>query len=243
RCSPAWGTASGPSLRRRSERPVGDDQFLDFVRAFVEAEDPGIAVVTLHVEVAAEPVPAVDLDRPIRDALRHLRPVQLRHGNLERVVQAEVPQLGRAEGEEPRRVNLQRGLRDHFADELEIADRPSEGLALLDVLHRGLEGSPGDADRARGDADPPAVQGPHRLVPAVPTFPDQVPLRDATALEGEVRGGARAKAQFGRGLDVCDFEPGGVPRYYEQRDALVAARPRLPRVDLAQVADAPVRDD
>src|SRR5213079_797457 len=81
------GDGIGPSLRRRSERPVGDDQFLDFVRAFVEAEDPGIAVVTLHVEVAAEPVPAVDLDRPIRDALCHLRPVQLRHGNLERVVQ------------------------------------------------------------------------------------------------------------------------------------------------------------
>src|SRR5437879_4505428 len=93
------GTERPSFLRRRSEGVVRDDQLLDFVRALVQTEDPGIAVVPLDVEVPAESVSAMDLDRPVRHSLGHLRAEQLRHGHLERVVEAEVPHLGRPERE------------------------------------------------------------------------------------------------------------------------------------------------
>src|SRR5687767_15875004 len=80
-------------LRRWTEDPIRDDEFLNFVRPLVQAEDPSVPIVSLDVEGPAEPVPAVDLDGPIRDALGHLGPEQLRHGDFERVVEAEVPHL------------------------------------------------------------------------------------------------------------------------------------------------------
>src|SRR5207245_4812057 len=98
-------------LRRWSEDPLGDDEFLDFVRAFVEAEDPRIAIVPLDVEFAAEPVPAMDLDGPIRDPLRHLRPEELGHRDFERIVLPQIPHVGGAEREKASRIDFHRGLR------------------------------------------------------------------------------------------------------------------------------------
>src|SRR5207245_3298671 len=91
------GNASAPSLLRRgSQDAVGDDELLDLVRALVEPEDPRVPIVSLDVEVPAEAVPAVDLDRPVRDPLCHLRAVEFRHRDLHRVVEAEVPNVPRA---------------------------------------------------------------------------------------------------------------------------------------------------
>src|SRR3990172_6094927 len=189
------GIGIGLFLRRRPEHSVRNDQLLDLVRALVQAEDPRVPVVPLHVEVPAEPVPAMDLDRPVRHALRHLRPKELRHGDFERVVQAQVPHLRGAEGEQPRRVDLQCGLCDHLADELEVPDRPTERLAFLHVLHGGLERGARDPDGPCGDPDPPAVQRLHRLVPTVPAFSNQVIFRDSAAFEGQVRGGTRPRSE------------------------------------------------
>src|SRR5256886_2815477 len=132
------GTEWASLLRSRSEGVVRNDQFLDLVRALVQAEDAGIAIVPFHIEISAEPVPAVDLDRPVCHPLGHLRPKQLRHGHLERIVETEVPHLGRSESEEPGCIDLQSGLSNHLADQLEVSDRPAEGLPLFHVLHGGL---------------------------------------------------------------------------------------------------------
>src|SRR5438445_3890 len=88
------------------------------------------------------------------------------------------------------RVDFHRGLRDHLADELEVADRPAERLALFDVFRRGLQGGTGHADGSGRDADSTAIERPHGLVPPVPFLSDQVVLRDAAILEGEVCGWA-----------------------------------------------------
>src|SRR5437879_9125012 len=155
-------------LRRWSEDPLGDDEFLDFVRAFVEAEDPRIAIVPLDVEFAAEPVPAMDLDGPIRDPLRHLRPEELGHRDFERLVLPQIPQVGGDEREQWSRVYIHRGLAAALGDELEEADRPAERLALFDVFRRGLQGGPGHADGSGRDAGAPCIERSHCLAPPVP---------------------------------------------------------------------------
>src|SRR5712692_709823 len=230
-------------LRRGPQEMLRDDQLLNLVRALVEPEDPCIAEVSLHVELAAESVSAVHLDGPVRDPLGHLGSVELGHRDLDRVVLTEIPQVRRTKSEEARGVNLDRRLRDHLPDQLEVSDRPSERFAVFHVLRRGLEGGSGHADGSGGDADPAAVQGPHGLVPAVPFLADEVLLRDAAVLERKVRGRTRPQSELRRRLDVGDLETRGVLRHQEERDAFVALRPRLPRVHLDVVRDAPVRDE
>src|SRR5205823_9116517 len=128
--------------------------------------------------------------------VRRLGPEQLRDGDVEGVVEAEVPHLRGAQREESSGVDLEVRLRDHLADQLEIPNRSSEGLPLLHILHGGLEGGSGHADRTRRDANPPAVQGSHRLIPSVPALAYQVVLRDPAMLEGEIRGRTRPKPEL-----------------------------------------------
>ena len=156
------------------------------------------------------------LDGPVRDPLGHLGPVELGHRDLERVVLPQVPQVRRAKGQQSRRVNLDGRLSDHLPHELEVSDRPAERFAILHVLRRGLQGGTGHADGPGGDANPTAVQRPHRLIPAVAFLADQVLLRNAAIVEGQVRGRTRTQPQLRRRLDVGDLEPGGIPRHEEE---------------------------
>src|SRR2546425_1211617 len=126
-------------LRRRPEDSLSDDQLLNLVRPFVEPEDAGVAEVPLHIEIPAEPVAPVDLDRSIRHPHRHLRAEQLCHRDLLRVVDAEVPEVGGPQGQEARRVDLRGGLRNHLPDQLEVADGAVEGLPCPRVRHGRLE--------------------------------------------------------------------------------------------------------
>src|SRR5207249_10729033 len=173
-------------FRGRPQDVLRDDELLNLVRAFVEAEDSRVAEVPLHIELAAESVAAVHLNGPVRDPLGDLGPVQLGHRYLERVILTQIPEVRGTEGEESCRVNLDCRLRDHLPHELEVSDRAPERLSFLHVLRRGLEGRPGHADGPGRDADPTAVQRPHRLIPAVALLADQVLLWNAAILEGQV---------------------------------------------------------
>src|SRR2546428_783255 len=82
-------------LRRGPQDMLRDDQLLNLVRAFVQPEDARIAEISLHVELAAEPVSAVNLDGPVRDPLGHLRSVQLGHRDLDGVVLSQIPHVRR----------------------------------------------------------------------------------------------------------------------------------------------------
>src|SRR5207302_8503403 len=116
----------------------------------------------------------------------------------------------------------------------------------LPIPHHPHGGTPGPAwqgGRPGGDPDAPAVQSLHGLGPAVAMLPNQVLLRDSAVLEGQVGGRTCPQPEFRRRLDVGDLEPGCVLRHHEQGNPLVAARPRLPGVDLDEVRDAPVRDE
>src|SRR3990172_6792155 len=172
-------------LPARSKQPPRDDQLLDLVRPFVQTEDTGVSEVALDVEVPAEPIAAVDLDRAVADAHRHLGPEQLRHADLEGVVDALVPELGRPEREQACGIDLHRRLRDHLPDELERRDRSAERPAVLCILRRGLERRPRDADGARRDAETPAVQRLHRLLPTLPPRPPELIPPHPTVLERE----------------------------------------------------------
>ena len=59
----------GSPLGRGPQDPLRDDQLLDLVGAFVQAEDACVAEQPLHVELPAEPVAAVHLAAPVRPAL------------------------------------------------------------------------------------------------------------------------------------------------------------------------------
>src|SRR2546422_9329108 len=230
-------------LRRGPQDMLRDDQLLNLVRALVQPEDACIAEIPLHVEVAAEPVSPVHLDGPVRDPLGHLGSVELGHRDLDGVVLSQIPQVRRTKGEEAGGVALDRRLRDHPRDQLEVADGPSECLAVFHILGRGFEGGSRPPDGSRRDADPAAVQGPHRLVPAVPFLADQVLLRDAAVFERQVRGGTRPQSELRRRLDVSNLETRCILGHQEERDAFVPLRPWLPRIHLDVVRDAPIRDE
>src|SRR3972149_6152086 len=114
--------ASG-AFRRRPEDPLRDNELLDLVRALVQSQDAGVPEVSFHVEIPAEPIPAMNLNRAVRHAHRHLRAEQLRHRDLLRVVKPEVPELRGSQREEARGLDFRRALRDHLPDELEVPDR------------------------------------------------------------------------------------------------------------------------
>jgi hypothetical protein len=83
--------------------------------------------------------------------------------------------------------------------------RLPEGGPLLDVLDARLEAGLGEAERLGGDHDAGRVEEVHQLAEAVPLFPDQVGLRNADVLEGDLRRVARADAHFS--VDLVPGDP------------------------------------
>src|SRR6476661_1211366 len=68
-----------------------DDEPVDFARAFVNFGDPGVAEVPLDRVLLRVTVSPVNLERPGRDPLRHLRREELRDRGLHRVTAAVQP--------------------------------------------------------------------------------------------------------------------------------------------------------
>ena len=66
-------------------------------------------------------------------------------------------------GQQARRVDLRRHLREVELDRLELADRLAELPPLLRVRERRLERAARDADREGGDRDPAAVEDLHGI--------------------------------------------------------------------------------
>src|SRR5439155_27353925 len=100
------------------------------------------------------------------------------------------------------RGNLDGALTALLPSGLEGSVRPADRFAILHVLRRGLQAGTRHADVPGGDANPTAVPPPHRLIPAVAFLADQVLLRNAAIVEGQVRGRTRTQPQLRRRLDV-----------------------------------------
>src|SRR5207302_8825866 len=133
-----------------------DDHPLDFVRALADLEDLLVAVeprdrVLLHVAVAA-----VDLERPVRDAVRQLARVELRHRGFLRERAALVLEPRRLVDEIAPRLDLRGHVRESELDGLELDDRLAELASLLRVALGEVVRALREADghrRDRGAAD------------------------------------------------------------------------------------------
>src|SRR6185312_3580103 len=121
----------------------GDDVALDFVGAFADDHQRGVAKVALDVVFGGIAVAAVDANRVERDLHRHLGGEQLGHPGLHVAALAAVVAFGGVAGQLAGRGQLGRHVGQVVADRLVFPDRLAEALPLLGVGQRIVEGRGG----------------------------------------------------------------------------------------------------
>src|SRR6266536_4665338 len=183
------------SLAAREET-LGDDQLLDFGGALADGAQFDVAVELLDGKVLDEAVAAVDLERAVCHADRHLGGVVLRLGREAPVFVSPVLGLRRALGEEPGRVDPGRHLGQIETDRLELADSAAKLPTLLRIPERRFVRAPRDPHRERRDRDPAGVQDLHRVGESFPLRPEEVLRRDPAVLHHERAGVGRPHAEL-----------------------------------------------
>ena len=112
---------------------------------------------------------AVDLDGAVGHLEGDAARLLVGEGGLAQGVDAAVEGLGRLPGEQARAVDLDRHVGELEGDGLLAGDRHAEGVALLGVVARDLEGRARDAHRAGGQGDAAAVDDLRTSQPASPS--------------------------------------------------------------------------
>src|SRR6266540_862349 len=184
-------TANGSRLTAhgsRRQKAFRDDQFLDLRGALADGAQFDVAVELLDGKVLDEAVAAVDLERAVGYADRHLGGVVLRLGREAPVVLSPVLGLRRALREEPGRVDPGRHLGQIETDRLELAESTAKLPTLLRILERRFVRAPRDPHGERRDRDPAGVQDLHRVGESFPLRPEEVLLRDPAVLHHERAG-------------------------------------------------------
>src|SRR4051794_2547170 len=129
-------TAQTACTRGLKPKVTRDHHALDLVRPLAYLEDLLVAVQARDRVLVHEAVTAVDLEPPVRGAVRQLPGEQLRH----RGDAAEVPPLvllpRRPVDEPASRLDLRSDVDELLLHRLELRDRPPELLALLRVRER-----------------------------------------------------------------------------------------------------------
>ena len=146
---------------------LGDHHALHLVGALADLQDLLVAVEARDRVLVHEAVAAVDLERPVRRAVRELARVELRHCRLACEGPALVLQPRRFDHHPAARLDLRRHVREPELDGLEAGDRLPELLALLRVRVGEVVGALREADAHRRDRDPAAVEDLEELVEAL----------------------------------------------------------------------------
>src|SRR5262245_18290923 len=164
----AAGAASMSTTAALQAEMASDDHPLHLIRALTDLEDLLVAVQArdrslLHVAEAA-----VDLERGVRDAVRELARVELRHRGLsgERASLILEPRSLVDEGAPG--LDLRRHVAEPEADRRECGDRLAELLALPCVRECDVVGALGEPDPHRRDRDAPAVEDLEELPESFP---------------------------------------------------------------------------
>mmetsp|Transcript_16049 Transcript_16049/g.53940 ORF Transcript_16049/g.53940 Transcript_16049/m.53940 type:complete len:264 (+) Transcript_16049:271-1062(+) len=205
--------------RRLLEELPGDDEVLHLRGAFVDLRDSGVAVEALRGHVRDEAHAAQHLDGLVRAHGGRLRRAELGHGRLLGEVLARVLEHRGAPGEQAGALDGAGHLGELELDGVHAGDGRAEGLALHGIFCGHLEGRLGDAQRLRGDADAPAVEGGHSDLEALPRLAQHGGARDAHLVHDQVGRGGPADAQLV--FLGAQTEPGGVSGDQEGTDALV----------------------
>ena len=170
-----------------------DQRPLDLVRALADDHERRVAVVALDPVVGARPGRAVQGERRGGQRLRRLRREELRHPRFEVASLGAVLHARRPVGEEARRVEPGRHVRERRRRRVGRSGQMRERVVV-----RGL----GDADGARGDVDPARLEAAHHLCEAAPLdASDEVRHGHHAILEEELRGVHALIAELRDGLD------------------------------------------
>ena len=196
--------ASRPTreLQRQRRRPAPYSPYERPITSSMISSVPGADPVEAHVAPDALDAvllhvagAAVDLDALVGDLDGDARGVQLGHRDLAHGVLAVLEAPGRRVDHLARRLDLRRHLGELVADDLEVADRAAERVALLGVLERLLEAPLGAGDAARRADQPLALELPHDVVEALALLAQDRVGRHAHVLERQQRrvGGVHAE--------------------------------------------------
>src|SRR5258708_2683375 len=138
--------------KRRSigfaQHVAGNDQLLDLARAFVEPEQPDVAVEALDAEIGDVARAAMDLHRAVGDPAHHLAGEILAAGGLGRDALAGILPPCRVEHHRARGIGLGAAVGEHRLDQLELADGLAELHPFLGVADHVADEPLGDADAA-----------------------------------------------------------------------------------------------
>ena len=168
--------APTPAPNLKFEQVAGDDRALDLAGAFVDGDDAGIAVHALDFGFAGVALAAVDLHGFVDDAIDHFAREKFGAGGGGAHPQAgiEAPMCNTGPwGTRGRTQILQEGgvveeaaggfnfcvhVGEHPLDGLEFADGFAKGFAGTSEFGGFVEGSLGEADGLRSDADAAPIE-------------------------------------------------------------------------------------
>ena len=210
------GRGGGGGLLGRLAQDVGGNHHpLNLIGALVDGGDLGVPVEPLHLHALEVAAAAENLEGVVCDLQGNVGGVLLGHGGLHAVGDVCLLQLGGGVDQEPGAAQLGGHISDLKGDVLLLADGLSELNTLLGVLHGGLIGPLGDAQRLGRDADAPAVQGGHGDLEALALLAQQVLLGNLHVVEIQLAGGGRADAHLvivllkGKALPALFHDKGG----------------------------------
>src|SRR5271165_554648 len=192
------GPGSLPGPRRRAPTPsrrtaalvlleqlAGDDHLLHLVGALVDLRHLRIAQEALDREVLGVAVAAEELHGVDRDRHGGVGGERLGHGAEARelATRVVVDHGAGAVDEGAGSFVAHRHVGQHEAQPLQVGDRGAEGVPLLHVGRRAVDGPLPDADRLRPDGRPAPVQRVHGHGEPLTLLADAVRRRDAHLVE------------------------------------------------------------
>src|SRR5215472_1303992 len=203
------------SAHRAFEQKAGNDKAVDFVGAFKDAVDAGIAIGALGGILLDKAVAAVDLDGFVDHVVDHLRAPDLDNGALDGVFldglaglgegvgcslvdfgESNVHHADRAVDERLTGVDADRHVGDFFAHQAEVGNDLTESLALLGVADGIVERDTASTDAHGTQLEAAHVQNVEGDDVTLPDFSQKVFDRNLAVVENDGAGGGSADAHL-----------------------------------------------
>ena len=208
------------------EHLPGDDELLDLAGAFVDPEQPYVAVQPFDRHATDVPGAAVDLDRTVSDPADRLAGEILRRRRCEPPVGARLVLERGVEHQGAGREVLGLRVGEHGLDELVLADHVAALRAFPGVGDAFVDQPGRDAHAEGRDDQPPVRQAPHgRGVTGLNRLSHQCVGGHPDAGEGDVGGPGTRLAHLV--VSGRDRHPFGVSGDDEHPDALAGRRLRV----------------
>ena len=197
------------------QQKAGDDQAVDFIGAFKDAIDAGIAVSALGRILFDETVAAVNLDGFVHHVVDHLRAPDFEDRTFDRVlldrlarffggigaglvhfVERDVHHAHGAIDQRLADIDQRRHVRHLFAHQAEVGDHLAERLALLGISNGILQREPRAAHAHRAQLEASHVQDVESDDVALADFTQQIFHRNLAVVEDQRAGGRAADAHL-----------------------------------------------